>query len=194
MKVSLSLCSTGQVSRSALKQPRSCNIFKALFCCLQAQDGPKPPPPTPPPSQQALLESQENGTVVKVTPFLFQQCFTPLKTIWRPQFSPAFIFVYLTFHFLVAPTHTHTHTARHKRGGVWIVWPSVGINQTCCCKNVLIIDFKHYFILQLRIKTTTAPALNILKANRNCLRIWNHFDVHAWSSKEDKNDGAAINP
>ncbi|XP_047438888.1 carboxy-terminal domain RNA polymerase II polypeptide A small phosphatase 2 isoform X2 [Mugil cephalus] len=56
---------TGQVSRSALKQPRSCNIFKALFCCLQAQDGPKPPTPLPPPSQQALLESQENGTFVK---------------------------------------------------------------------------------------------------------------------------------
>ncbi|XP_040009029.1 carboxy-terminal domain RNA polymerase II polypeptide A small phosphatase 2 isoform X2 [Xiphias gladius] len=56
---------TGQVNRSALKQPRSCNIFKALFCCFQAQDGPKPPPPLPPPSQQALLDSQENGTVVK---------------------------------------------------------------------------------------------------------------------------------
>ncbi|XP_067383015.1 carboxy-terminal domain RNA polymerase II polypeptide A small phosphatase 2 isoform X4 [Channa argus] len=56
---------TGQVSRSALKQPRSCNIFKALFCCLKAQDGPKPPPPLPPPSQQALQESQENGMVVK---------------------------------------------------------------------------------------------------------------------------------
>ncbi|KAM4737954.1 carboxy-terminal domain RNA polymerase II polypeptide A small phosphatase 2 [Anableps anableps] len=53
-----------QVSRSALKQPRSCNIFKALFCCLKVQDGPKPPP-LPPPSQHALLESQENGTVVK---------------------------------------------------------------------------------------------------------------------------------
>uniref|UniRef100_A0A3Q0R8M4 protein-serine/threonine phosphatase n=1 Tax=Amphilophus citrinellus TaxID=61819 RepID=A0A3Q0R8M4_AMPCI len=68
------LCPTGQVSRSALKQPRSCNIFKALFCCLQAQDGPKspplplpPPPPPPSPTQQALLESQENGMVVKVT-------------------------------------------------------------------------------------------------------------------------------
>ncbi|XP_019959806.1 carboxy-terminal domain RNA polymerase II polypeptide A small phosphatase 2 [Paralichthys olivaceus] len=56
---------TGQVNRSALKQPRSCNIFKALFCCFQAQDGPKPQPPLPPPSQQALLDSQENGTVVK---------------------------------------------------------------------------------------------------------------------------------
>ncbi|XP_013878009.1 carboxy-terminal domain RNA polymerase II polypeptide A small phosphatase 2 isoform X2 [Austrofundulus limnaeus] len=54
---------TGQVSRSALKQPRSCNIFKALFCCLQVQDGPKPP--LPPPSQQPLLESQDNGMVVK---------------------------------------------------------------------------------------------------------------------------------
>uniref|UniRef100_A0A3B4WN53 Uncharacterized protein n=1 Tax=Seriola lalandi dorsalis TaxID=1841481 RepID=A0A3B4WN53_SERLL len=61
----------GYVSRSALKQPRSCNIFKALFCCFQAQDGPKPPPPLPPPSQQALLDSQENGTVVKVTLLLF---------------------------------------------------------------------------------------------------------------------------
>uniref|UniRef100_A0A3Q4I5F3 protein-serine/threonine phosphatase n=1 Tax=Neolamprologus brichardi TaxID=32507 RepID=A0A3Q4I5F3_NEOBR len=63
---------TGQVSRSALKQPRSCNIFKALFCCLQAQDGPKspalpPPPPPPSPSQQGLLESQENGMVVKLS-------------------------------------------------------------------------------------------------------------------------------
>ncbi|XP_042348541.1 carboxy-terminal domain RNA polymerase II polypeptide A small phosphatase 2-like isoform X2 [Plectropomus leopardus] len=67
---------TGQVSRTALKQPRSCNIFKALFCCLQAQDGPKPPPPTPPtppPSQQALLESQENGTVVKSEPSLLPE-------------------------------------------------------------------------------------------------------------------------
>ncbi|KAL3064720.1 carboxy-terminal domain RNA polymerase II polypeptide A small phosphatase 2 [Trematomus bernacchii] len=54
---------TGQVSRSALKQPRSCNIFKALFCCLKAQDDSKPP--TPPPSHQALLEAQENGMVVK---------------------------------------------------------------------------------------------------------------------------------
>ncbi|KAM4571395.1 carboxy-terminal domain RNA polymerase II polypeptide A small phosphatase 2 [Fundulus diaphanus] len=58
----------GQVSRSALKQPRSCNIFKALFCCLKVQDGQKPPPPPlPPPSQHALLESQENGTLVKLS-------------------------------------------------------------------------------------------------------------------------------
>ncbi|KAF3860852.1 hypothetical protein F7725_001107 [Dissostichus mawsoni] len=56
-------CHRKQVSRSALKQPRSCNIFKALFCCLKAQDEPKPP--TPPPSHQALLEAQENGMVVK---------------------------------------------------------------------------------------------------------------------------------
>ncbi|TNM86568.1 carboxy-terminal domain RNA polymerase II polypeptide A small phosphatase 2 isoform X1 [Takifugu flavidus] len=54
---------TGQVSRSALKQPRSCNLFRALFCCLQPQDGPKLPPL--PPTQQALLEPHENGTVVK---------------------------------------------------------------------------------------------------------------------------------
>ncbi|CAN9515255.1 unnamed protein product [Ophioblennius macclurei] len=60
---------TGQVSRSSLKQPRSCNLFKTLFCCLRVQDGsktPPSPPPTPPPSQQALLESQENGSVVKL--------------------------------------------------------------------------------------------------------------------------------
>ncbi|XP_068600807.1 carboxy-terminal domain RNA polymerase II polypeptide A small phosphatase 2 isoform X2 [Brachionichthys hirsutus] len=62
----------GQVSRSSLKQPRSCSIFKALFCCLRAQDAPKapptPPPPLQPPSQQALLEAQQNGTVVKLEP------------------------------------------------------------------------------------------------------------------------------
>ncbi|XP_049609616.1 carboxy-terminal domain RNA polymerase II polypeptide A small phosphatase 2 [Syngnathus scovelli] len=57
---------TGQVSRSALKQPRSCNVFKALFCCLQAQDEPKLPPPLLPPSQQALLEAPENAAVVKL--------------------------------------------------------------------------------------------------------------------------------
>lgn len=139
MKVSLSLCWTGQVSRSALKQPRSCNIFKALFCCLQAQDGPKPPTPLPPPSQQALLETQENGTVVKVTLFSVQQHFTPLITIWRPRFNPSFIFVYLRSDFLVAPTH-----CCHKRGGVWLARPSAGINWKCCCKrNVLNIVFKH---------------------------------------------------
>ncbi|XP_057677557.1 carboxy-terminal domain RNA polymerase II polypeptide A small phosphatase 2 isoform X2 [Corythoichthys intestinalis] len=58
---------TGLVSRSSLKQPRSCNIFKALFCCLQAQDGAKlPPPPLPSPSQQALLQGQENGALIKL--------------------------------------------------------------------------------------------------------------------------------
>ncbi|CAI5648572.1 unnamed protein product [Oreochromis niloticus] len=71
-KKKTSKCHRKQVSRSALKQPRSCNIFKALFCCLQAQDGPKspalpPPPPPPSPSQQGLLESQENGMVVKLS-------------------------------------------------------------------------------------------------------------------------------
>ncbi|KAM8829512.1 carboxy-terminal domain RNA polymerase II polypeptide A small phosphatase 2 [Synchiropus picturatus] len=61
----------GQVGRSVLKQPRSCNIFKALFCCLQAQDGSKPSPSLPPPpSQQTLLESQENGEVVKLPSLL----------------------------------------------------------------------------------------------------------------------------
>ncbi|KAM9786050.1 carboxy-terminal domain RNA polymerase II polypeptide A small phosphatase 2 [Neosynchiropus ocellatus] len=61
----------GQVGRSVLKQHRSCNIFKALFCCLQAQDGSKPSPSLPPPpSQQTLLESQENGEVVKLPSLL----------------------------------------------------------------------------------------------------------------------------
>ncbi|CAG6021946.1 carboxy-terminal domain RNA polymerase II polypeptide A small phosphatase 2 [Menidia menidia] len=56
---------TGQVSRSSLKQPRSCNIFKALFCCIQAQSPTKPATPLPPTSQQPLVETQENGTFVK---------------------------------------------------------------------------------------------------------------------------------
>ncbi|KAK6303289.1 carboxy-terminal domain RNA polymerase II polypeptide A small phosphatase 2 [Coregonus clupeaformis] len=55
---------TGQVSRSSLKKPRSCNLFKALFCCLRgAQAAPKPLPP----SQDALLEPQDNGDVVKLS-------------------------------------------------------------------------------------------------------------------------------
>lgn len=115
--LSLSLgLKTGQVSRSALKQPRSCNIFKALFCCFQAQDGPKQPSPPPlppllpPPSQQALLDSQENGTVVKVTLFLFQRYFTPLKTIWRPQLSSVLPFLYFCLFKILLPCRTHTHT------------------------------------------------------------------------------------
>uniref|UniRef100_A0A673WHI1 protein-serine/threonine phosphatase n=1 Tax=Salmo trutta TaxID=8032 RepID=A0A673WHI1_SALTR len=55
---------TGQVSRSSPKKPRSCNLFKALFCCLRgAQAAPKPLPP----SQDALLELQDNGGVVKLS-------------------------------------------------------------------------------------------------------------------------------
>lgn len=65
------------MSRSGLKQPRSCNLFRALFCCLHPQDGPKLPPL--PPSQQALLESVENGTVVKVTLFFCVQPSRPLQ-------------------------------------------------------------------------------------------------------------------
>lgn len=85
--------SPGQVSRSALKQPRSCNLFKALFCCLQAQDGPKVPPPLPAqPSQQALLDLQENGTVAKVTALLFLQHLTSdalvAATCWRSSLDP----------------------------------------------------------------------------------------------------------
>uniref|UniRef100_A0AAZ3QCV7 protein-serine/threonine phosphatase n=1 Tax=Oncorhynchus tshawytscha TaxID=74940 RepID=A0AAZ3QCV7_ONCTS len=55
---------TGQVSRSSPKKPRSCNLFKALFCCLRgAQAAPKPLQP----SQDALLEPQDNGDVVKLS-------------------------------------------------------------------------------------------------------------------------------
>ena len=89
----LSLCPPpGAVSRSSLKQPKSCNIFKALFCCLQAQDGPKlpppPPPPPPPSSQHALLESQENGTVVKVTHYSHShRDLQPWKAVLRARFT-----------------------------------------------------------------------------------------------------------
>ncbi|XP_017548286.1 carboxy-terminal domain RNA polymerase II polypeptide A small phosphatase 2 [Pygocentrus nattereri] len=53
---------TGQVKKSSPKKPRSRNIFKALFCCLRAQDVPQPPPP----SQDTLLPPEENGTIAKV--------------------------------------------------------------------------------------------------------------------------------
>uniref|UniRef100_A0A4W5LNZ7 protein-serine/threonine phosphatase n=1 Tax=Hucho hucho TaxID=62062 RepID=A0A4W5LNZ7_9TELE len=44
-------------------KPRSRNIFKALFCCLRAQDAPQPPPP----AQDTLLPPEDNGTLAKVT-------------------------------------------------------------------------------------------------------------------------------
>ncbi|KAI4899084.1 hypothetical protein NFI96_022007, partial [Prochilodus magdalenae] len=52
----------GQVKKSSPKKPRSRNIFKALFCCLRAQDVPQAPPP----SQDNLLPPEENGTIGKV--------------------------------------------------------------------------------------------------------------------------------
>ncbi|KAL1020854.1 hypothetical protein UPYG_G00005600 [Umbra pygmaea] len=53
---------TGPVSTSP-KKPRSCNRFKALFCCLRRpQDAPKRLPS----SQDTLLESQDTGDVVKL--------------------------------------------------------------------------------------------------------------------------------
>uniref|UniRef100_A0A3Q4B821 Mitochondrial import inner membrane translocase subunit TIM50 n=1 Tax=Mola mola TaxID=94237 RepID=A0A3Q4B821_MOLML len=48
-----------------VKQPRSFNLFTALFCCIQAQDGPKPH------SRRALLDSPEDGTIVQVRLLLF---------------------------------------------------------------------------------------------------------------------------
>ncbi|XP_029631495.1 carboxy-terminal domain RNA polymerase II polypeptide A small phosphatase 2 [Salmo trutta] len=53
---------TGQVNKSSPKKPRSRNIFKALFCCLRAQDAPQPPPP----AQDILLPPEDNGTIAKV--------------------------------------------------------------------------------------------------------------------------------
>ncbi|XP_041743972.1 carboxy-terminal domain RNA polymerase II polypeptide A small phosphatase 2-like isoform X3 [Coregonus clupeaformis] len=52
---------TGQVNKSSPKKPRSRNIFKALFCCLRAQDAPQPPPP----AQDTLLPPEDNGTIAK---------------------------------------------------------------------------------------------------------------------------------
>lgn len=40
------------------------------------------------------------------------------------------------------------------------------------------------FLHNCALKTTTAPAKSILKANRNRLRIWNRFDVRTWSQRK----------
>ncbi|CDQ72805.1 carboxy-terminal domain RNA polymerase II polypeptide A small phosphatase 2 [Oncorhynchus mykiss] len=53
---------TGLVNQSSPKKPRSRNIFKALFCCLRAQDAPQPPPP----AQDTLLPPEDNGTIDKL--------------------------------------------------------------------------------------------------------------------------------
>ncbi|XP_046882132.1 carboxy-terminal domain RNA polymerase II polypeptide A small phosphatase 2-like isoform X1 [Hypomesus transpacificus] len=53
---------TGQVNKSSPKKPRSRNIFKALFCCLRAQDAPQPLPP----AQDALLPPEDNGSIAKL--------------------------------------------------------------------------------------------------------------------------------
>uniref|UniRef100_A0A8C8EH67 FCP1 homology domain-containing protein n=1 Tax=Oncorhynchus tshawytscha TaxID=74940 RepID=A0A8C8EH67_ONCTS len=53
---------TGQVNKSSPKKPRSRNIFKALFCCLRAQDASQPLPP----AQDTLLPPEDNGTIAKV--------------------------------------------------------------------------------------------------------------------------------
>ncbi|XP_061074676.1 carboxy-terminal domain RNA polymerase II polypeptide A small phosphatase 2-like isoform X2 [Conger conger] len=53
---------TGQVIKSSPQKPRSRTIFKALFCCLRAQDAPQ----TPPPAQDTLLQPEDNGTVAKI--------------------------------------------------------------------------------------------------------------------------------
>uniref|UniRef100_A0AAR2JET6 protein-serine/threonine phosphatase n=1 Tax=Pygocentrus nattereri TaxID=42514 RepID=A0AAR2JET6_PYGNA len=72
---------TGQVKKSSPKKPRSRNIFKALFCCLRAQDVPQPPPP----SQDTLLPPEENGTIAKVSVLntfcLFLSCQVPTASL-----------------------------------------------------------------------------------------------------------------
>ncbi|XP_033857123.1 carboxy-terminal domain RNA polymerase II polypeptide A small phosphatase 2-like isoform X1 [Acipenser ruthenus] len=50
----------GLVKKSSPTKPRSRNIFKALFCCLRAQNAPQPPP-----CQDHLLQTEENGSVAK---------------------------------------------------------------------------------------------------------------------------------
>ncbi|XP_041097663.1 carboxy-terminal domain RNA polymerase II polypeptide A small phosphatase 2 isoform X5 [Polyodon spathula] len=50
----------GLVKKSSPTKPRSRSIFKALFCCLRAQNAPQPPP-----CQDHLLQTEENGLVAK---------------------------------------------------------------------------------------------------------------------------------
>ncbi|XP_041097660.1 carboxy-terminal domain RNA polymerase II polypeptide A small phosphatase 2 isoform X2 [Polyodon spathula] len=51
---------SGLVKKSSPTKPRSRSIFKALFCCLRAQNAPQPPP-----CQDHLLQTEENGLVAK---------------------------------------------------------------------------------------------------------------------------------
>lgn len=58
--------------------------------------------------------------------------------------------------------HTHTHHVYAiKRGGVWIVLPSAGINWTCSRKNVLIIVFKR-FVFFVFYNGALKPLLHLL--------------------------------
>ncbi|CAL9703764.1 unnamed protein product [Knipowitschia caucasica] len=58
---------SGRVSRASVKEPRSCNLWRALFCCLRPQDGAKPTaaPPQAPSLQPLLQEPQPNGVIHK---------------------------------------------------------------------------------------------------------------------------------
>lgn len=79
LSLSLTLCvilspSSGQGKKSSPKKPRGRNIFKALFCCLHAQDAAQ----TLPPPHDALLPTEENGSITKVKTLmsLILQAFT----------------------------------------------------------------------------------------------------------------------
>ncbi|XP_062842321.1 carboxy-terminal domain RNA polymerase II polypeptide A small phosphatase 2 [Trichomycterus rosablanca] len=55
----------GQVKKSSPKKPRSRNLFKALFCCINEQDVPQTPAPAAA-NHVALLIPEENGTIAKI--------------------------------------------------------------------------------------------------------------------------------
>uniref|UniRef100_A0A8C9S3F9 protein-serine/threonine phosphatase n=1 Tax=Scleropages formosus TaxID=113540 RepID=A0A8C9S3F9_SCLFO len=74
-----------QGNKSSPKKPRSRNIFKALFCCLRAQDAPQPPPP----AQDTLLPPENNGTVAKPSYCLRPRSFEKVPgTCLLPEVTP----------------------------------------------------------------------------------------------------------
>ncbi|KPP79644.1 hypothetical protein Z043_100767 [Scleropages formosus] len=76
---------SSQGNKSSPKKPRSRNIFKALFCCLRAQDAPQPPPP----AQDTLLPPENNGTVAKPSYCLRPRSFEKVPgTCLLPEVTP----------------------------------------------------------------------------------------------------------